>query len=35
MPLDYRRVLAVMKQAETDGLDEAETLDRVMAAAHG
>jgi glutamate synthase (NADPH/NADH) large chain len=35
MPLDYRRVLAVMKQAETDGLSEQETLDRVMEAAHG
>jgi hypothetical protein len=35
MPLDYRRVLAVMKQAETEGLSEQETLDRVMAAAHG
>jgi glutamate synthase (NADPH/NADH) large chain len=35
MPLDYRRVLAVMKQAETEGLTEQETLDRVMEAAHG
>jgi glutamate synthase (NADPH/NADH) large chain len=35
MPLDYRRVLGVMKQAETDGLSEQETLDRVMEAAHG
>jgi glutamate synthase (NADPH) large chain len=35
MPLDYRRVLAVMNQAEADGLGEEETLARVMAAAHG
>jgi len=35
MPLDYRRVLAVMRDAEAAGLSEAETLDRVMAAAHG
>jgi len=35
MPLDYRRVLDVMKQAETDGLTETETMHRVMQAAHG
>jgi glutamate synthase domain-containing protein 3 len=35
MPLDYRRVLAVMKQAQTEGLDEDATLARVMEAAHG
>jgi glutamate synthase (NADPH) large chain len=35
MPLDYQRVLTVMKQAESDGLDEDETMIRVMAAAHG
>ena len=35
MPLDYRRVLAVMRQAEAEGLDETETLQRVMEAAHG
>ena len=35
MPLDYRRVLEVMRQAEADGLDEDETLQRVMEAAHG
>jgi glutamate synthase (NADPH/NADH) large chain len=35
MPLDYRRVLTVMKQAETEGLGEEATLARVMAAAHG
>ena len=35
MPLDYRRVLTVMKQAETEGLSEDETMKRVMAASHG
>jgi glutamate synthase (NADPH/NADH) large chain len=35
MPLDYKRVLTVMKQAETEGLDETETLKRVMEASHG
>ena len=35
MPLDYRRVLAVMRQAEADGLDDDETMRRVMEAAHG
>ncbi len=35
MPRDYARVLAVMKQAEVDGLDEAATLDRVMEASRG
>jgi glutamate synthase (NADPH/NADH) large chain len=35
MPLDYKRVLTVMKQAEEEGLDEASTLERVMEAAHG
>ena len=35
MPLDYRRVLEVMRQAEADGLDEDETLQRVMESAHG
>ncbi|HZX56606.1 MAG TPA: glutamate synthase subunit alpha, partial [Ilumatobacteraceae bacterium] len=33
MPVDYARVLEVMKQAEADGLDEQQTLDRVMEAA--
>jgi glutamate synthase (NADPH/NADH) large chain len=35
MPRDYARVLAVMKQAEADGLDEAATLDKVMEASRG
>jgi len=35
MPLDYKRVLGVMKQAETDGLDEDQTMQRVMEASHG
>jgi glutamate synthase (NADPH/NADH) large chain len=35
MPKDYRRVLEVMREAESDGLAEEETLSRVMAAAHG
>ncbi|HZX54147.1 MAG TPA: glutamate synthase subunit alpha, partial [Ilumatobacteraceae bacterium] len=35
MPVDYARVLDVMKQAEADGLDEQQTLDRVMEAARG
>jgi glutamate synthase (NADPH/NADH) large chain len=35
MPDDYRRVLAVMRDAEAEGLGERETLQRVMQAAHG
>ncbi|HET6615735.1 MAG TPA: glutamate synthase large subunit, partial [Dehalococcoidia bacterium] len=35
MPEDYKRVLTVMKEAETAGLSEEETLSRVMASAHG
>jgi hypothetical protein len=35
MPIDYARVLGVMKQAEIDGLDEQQTLERVMEAARG
>jgi glutamate synthase (NADPH/NADH) large chain len=35
MPIDYRRVLDVMKRATNDGLDEAETMKRVMEAANG
>jgi glutamate synthase (NADPH/NADH) large chain len=35
MPLDYQRVLQVMREAEADGLDETATLERVMAASHG
>jgi glutamate synthase (NADPH/NADH) large chain len=32
MPRDYRRVLEQIRAAEAEGLDEEETLDRVMAA---
>ena len=35
MPIDYKRVLAVMKEAQDAGLDEATTLDRVMEASRG
>ena len=35
MPLDYKRVLTVMKQAESEGLDETETMKLVMEASHG
>jgi glutamate synthase (NADPH/NADH) large chain len=35
MPIDYARVLDVMKQAEIDGLDEQQTSDRIMEAARG
>ena len=35
MPIDYSRVIAVMKQAEADGLDEQQTSDRIMEAARG
>ena len=36
MPNDYRRVvLAVMREAEAEGLGEQETMQRVMEAAHG
>ena len=35
MPIDYSRVLAVMKQAAADGLDEQQTSDRIMEAARG
>ncbi|MDQ1422545.1 MAG: glutamate synthase large chain, partial [Acidimicrobiaceae bacterium] len=35
MPKDYRRVLEVMRDAEAQGLGEADTLARVMEAAHG
>jgi glutamate synthase (NADPH/NADH) large chain len=35
MPTDYKRVLRVMAEAEAEGLDEDETLKRVMEAAHG
>jgi glutamate synthase (NADPH/NADH) large chain len=35
MPLDYKRVLEVMAVAESEGLDEPTTLQRVMQASHG
>jgi glutamate synthase domain-containing protein 3 len=35
MPLDYKRVLDVMKQADADGLSEAAALERIMATSHG
>jgi glutamate synthase (NADPH/NADH) large chain len=35
MPRDYARVLQVMKQAESEGLDEAATMERVMEASRG
>jgi len=35
MPVDFKRVLSVMAQAESEGLDEAETVNRVMEAARG
>jgi glutamate synthase (NADPH) large chain len=35
MPKDYKRVLAVMKVAQADGLDESETMTRVMEASNG
>jgi glutamate synthase (NADPH/NADH) large chain len=35
MPQDYKRVLMVMDEASASGLSEEETLQRVMAAAHG
>jgi glutamate synthase (NADPH/NADH) large chain len=35
MPIDYSRVLGVMKQADADGLDEQQTMVRVMEAARG
>jgi glutamate synthase (NADPH/NADH) large chain len=35
MPRDYARVLQVIKQAQSDGLDEAATLNKVMEASRG
>jgi glutamate synthase (NADPH/NADH) large chain len=35
MPQDFKRVLAVMDEAAASGLSEEETLNRVMAGAHG
>ena len=35
MPVDYKRVLTAMKEAQAQGLDEAATLARVMEDSHG
>ena len=35
MPMDYRRVLRVMREAEAAGLSEEEMFKRVMESAHG
>jgi glutamate synthase (NADPH/NADH) large chain len=35
MPTDYKRVLAVMAEAEAEGLDEQQTTERVMQSARG
>lgn len=35
MPRDYKRVLEVMEAARAEGLDEQQTLDKVMEAARG
>ena len=35
MPHDYKRVLTVMKEAEVQGLDEKQTLAKVMEASRG
>jgi glutamate synthase (NADPH/NADH) large chain len=35
MPVDYQRVLVVMREAKEEGLSEDDTLQRVMAASHG
>jgi glutamate synthase (NADPH/NADH) large chain len=35
MPKDYQRVLTVIAQSEADGLDETQTVDRIMEAARG
>jgi glutamate synthase (NADPH) large chain len=35
MPMDFRRVLTVMRDADQQGLDEQATLDRVMEASRG
>jgi glutamate synthase (NADPH/NADH) large chain len=35
MPRDYKKVLAVMATAKAEGLDEAETANRVMEASRG
>jgi glutamate synthase (NADPH/NADH) large chain len=33
MPVDYKRVLTVMKESAAAGLDDDETVDRIMEAA--
>ena len=35
MPVDYQRVLLVLRESNEQGLSEADTLQRVMAASHG
>ena len=35
MPTDYKRVLTVQAQARAEGLNEQETVDRIMEAARG
>ncbi len=35
MPVDYKRVLAVIAQAESEGLDQAETVNRIMESGRG
>jgi glutamate synthase (NADPH/NADH) large chain len=35
LPRDYARVLAAQQEAESEGLDEAETTSKMMEAAHG
>jgi glutamate synthase (NADPH/NADH) large chain len=35
MPRDYKKVLTVMAAAKAEGLDEAQTADRVMEASRG
>jgi glutamate synthase (NADPH/NADH) large chain len=35
LPRDYARVLAARQEAESEGLDEADTTSKMMEAAHG
>jgi glutamate synthase (NADPH/NADH) large chain len=35
LPLDYERVLTVLRDARASGLDETETMQKVMEASHG
>jgi hypothetical protein len=35
MPKDYQRVLTVIAESEAAGLDEHETVDKIMEAARG